>query len=369
MSNHSNEQHRLGVKMAEIVRTSEPRTLNYRSENPSCKILKYVNVAHTINNISPSLARSNNWICKNDTGEEVHHVKTPTEFALDLHIPVCRQAVAQYCKEQITAGFDGIFGDYLGKPFSYNKYHYGIDNQLNHADGTPYTDTQMAQDMFNLTLTMKSLGCGVLVGNAIPKATGSYAYYTGNYKALSDPTTAELDYVMIEGALGWDEDEALSRSEADWVKCIQMWGELPSKIIMYCKPIGETEERMNFALGSYMKSKRTDTIYHYGSVSSYQYSDYWQSLMNHDYGSYVSEGDNWVQYRKAKFMMDPVNKTGVIEHVGGETWMVRIVNEGNAAEVIVKRKIVVTDTPVTVPAKGYVDVTLEQDEQIVLNKS
>lgn len=370
MSSHSDAQHREGVRVADVVRTSEPRTLNYRAENPSCKILKYVNVAHTINNISPAMARVNGWICVNDAGQEVHHVDTPTEFALDLHQPACRQAVVDYCKLQKEAGYDGIFGDYLGKPFSYNKYHYGTDNQLNHADGTPYTDSEMAQDMLSLVQTMKALDCGILLGNAIPKATGSYSYYAGNYKTLSNPITAELDYIMIEGALGWDEAEALTRSVTDWEKCVQMWKELPAKIIMYCKPIGNNEPRANFALGSYMKTARTDTLYHYSSVSSYQFSAYWQSLMALNFGDYVGEGPDWVEYDNATFRIDNVNKMGSIEFKedGGDTWVVRIYNDGDTEEVVIKRRVVVTETPVTIPANGYADVELSENEALVLNR-
>ena len=368
-SGHSDAQHMEGVRIADLVRTSQPRTLNYRSENPSCVITKYVNVAHSINNISPTLARANGWICLDDNGAEIRHTGDPsvlTEFALDLHIGACRQAVAEYCKTQKDAGYDGIYGDYLGKPFGYNKYHYVGFVGFNHADGTPYTDEQMSQDMLDLIQLMRSLDCGVLVGNAIPKATGSYAYFAGNYKALSDPITAELDWIMIEGALGWDEPEALSRSVTDWNKCIQMWKELPANIIMYCKPIGNTPERANFALGSYMKSMRTDTLYHYSSVSSYQYSDYWQSLMGYDYGDYVEEGLDWVKYDYATFRIDRTLKTGTIEYHGGETDLsFEYKNETDADTTLYKRKVVITDTPVVILANSTRTITLEADEVLV----
>ena len=368
-SDHSDDKHRQGVKLADMVRTSQPRTLIYRSENPSCKILKYVNVAHSINNIGPAEARANGWICLNDAGEEVHHIKTATEYALDLHIPACREAVAQHCKTQVNDGYDGIFGDYLGKPYAYNKNHY--DSQLNHADGSPYTDAEMASDMSSLIDRLRELGCGILAGNGVPQAGGTYGYYTGQYKALSDPLIVKLDYVMIEGALGWDESDAASRSVSDWLKTVQMWKGFNIKVIYYCKPIGNNPERACFALGSYMfaQPRETDLI-HYSSVSSYQISEYWQRLMSRDYGEYVTESHTGniyeVEYSKAVFEVDASTKMGEItfKEVNGKT--VKLVNETSAPVTYYKRVIIVADESLaTIPPGGSAEVEVDDGDTIV----
>jgi len=285
MSSHSYQQHVDAVKRASMVRmTTDSYLSGLRAVNPACRFLRYVNIAHTLNNIGATVARANGWICKDSSGNELAHKSYPTEFVLDLHIPACRQAVAAHCKSWITSGYDGIFGDYLGKPFSYNKNHY--DSLVYHADGSLYTDSQMSQDMIALINEMRAQGCGILVGNGIPQATHSYGYYDDSYKALSDPISQLLDYVMIEGSFGWDASEAATRTVTDWLKTIQMYGELPSRNLYYCKPIGSTPEKALFAYCSYyMAGVNPDEPVHYSSVSTYQMSAFWVDLMQFDPGT------------------------------------------------------------------------------------
>jgi hypothetical protein len=267
-----------------------------RAVNPDCLVLKYMNVAH-IYDYDPEFQRyrANGWLVK----DEVSHISHSSEIVLDLHIPECRHDVALRAKDYVeNYGYDGIFGDYLGKPFAYNKNHYAT--QLYHQDGTLYTDAQMVADMAALIAEMRALDCGFLLGNAIPQATGSYGYYNSKYYDSCVMLTSLLDMFMIEGSFGWDATEGATRTVYDWEKMIQLYQESTVPQAFYSKSLGSNDKAL-FVYCSYMMANPGhDQPLHYAGFST-QMGSYWTNLINdvpgNPLGPMQTYGGTEVRYR------------------------------------------------------------------------
>ena len=320
------EQHLQGAARAYVTRVNHDRSpLSgfpedagplMREVNPDCLVLKYFNVAH-IYDYDPDFQkyRDNGWLVK----DEVRHVSHSNEVVLDLSIPECRHDVALRAKDFVdNYGYDGIFGDYLGKPFAYNKYHYGTQiDVLYHQDGTVYTDAQMAADMAALILEMRALGCGFLLGNAIPQATGSYGYYNSKYLESSIMLTEMLDMFMIEGSFGWDASEGATRSVYDWEKMVQLYQESTAPQVFYSKSIGSNEKAL-FVYCSYMMADPgKDQPLHYGSFSI-QMGEYWTTLIDEDPGTPLGPmqryGGTEVRYREYQNAVYYVNPSPTVTY-------------------------------------------------------
>jgi hypothetical protein len=83
------------------------------------------------------------------------------------------------------------------------------------------------------------------------------------------------------------------------------------------------------------------------------------------YGYKKANDGGWTDAQISEYESIQTNRPPYTDENGGEEMSFEYKNETSADETIYKRKVVVTDTPITIPAGGSVTIDLAEDEIIV----
>jgi len=188
------------------------------SSNPESEVIVYYDFMNILSGTSLyQQALNNNWILKNEYGEVIYAQTNPENKVVDRGSQSYRQYVANWVRDQIQEGFDGVYADnaiQLYPPIDWTI----SELPVNPRTGNLYTDQEWFDD---------TKGFIDYIKNAVPQAkmVTNGALFNGRSFYRDQPlyqsylATAKTDSVFIEGMFN---NFGTMYSETDWIKSVDL---------------------------------------------------------------------------------------------------------------------------------------------------
>ena len=194
--------------------------------NPEMKIFGYHNVGF-ISNKSEfyEIARDNNWILKDEYGNEVHSFpKNPDLKRIDPGNSDYREWLADLIKTRSESlGIEGVTGDITAA-----KIDIVNADPINPRTGNFYTDQEYATDMTALVKRVREKSGKLYIGNGAGTIQGCWKVGFWYNKEIAEPLVNEEDGTLLEGFIRFS-DYSNWRSVNDWKEDLEYLNYLNKK--------------------------------------------------------------------------------------------------------------------------------------------
>jgi len=188
------------------------------SLNPISQVLVYYDFMNIPSGTSfYEQALDNNWILRNEEGEIIYAKTYPENKVADRGSPSYRQYVADWVRDKIQMGFDGVFADNAIQVYPPTAWTIS-ELPVNPRTGQLYTGQEWFDD---------TQGFINFIKNAVPEAQmvcngmlfNGRSYYRDQTLYQAYLATANIDTVFIEGMFN---NFGTIYSETDWKKSIDL---------------------------------------------------------------------------------------------------------------------------------------------------
>ena len=298
------------------------------SLNPSSKVIVYRDFQNIRSETSEfNLAIAKGWILLDEQGEYVYAQAYPQAKVADRGNPEYREYVANWVKEQIAVGFDGVFCDNAIQV--YPKTAWGISARpINPRTDQLYTDQEWLEDCLGFINYIKSeVPEALLICNGMP--FNGRSFYRDQTDLEYFLSNSDNEGIIMEGTF---DNFGEIYSETDWKKSVDtiIWFQNnylkdPNRYLVIwsqAKAISEEFTQDQMALFIYTSSLLGVSVdnQNYISLHGHMESEQTQDLFMIELGIpveeyHIIEGTHIYErtFSKVKVLVNPTSETYTIE--------------------------------------------------------